>query len=118
MKQVKVNLKINDYELQTTGYLNNNILSFNDKDINKTNIIYDFNSDTLIRNNDEIMIKLLFNKEKENVLYELKNNNCKFSNQLTKLSLHKTPTSVIIKYRIENLQFNMELSYMEANNGY
>lgn len=114
MKEVKIDLKINDYELTTTGYINNNILSFNDKDEQNTNIIYDFNNNTLIRNNQEIQIKLFFDVQDNNVEYLLKENNIKFYTQLEKISLHKDKTSVIIKYRIEDTDFILNLSYMEA----
>lgn len=114
MKEVKIDLKINDYELTTTGYINNNILSFNDKDEQNTNIIYDFNNNTLIRNNQEIQIKLFFEVQDNNVEYLLKENNIKFYTQLEKISLHKDKTSVIIKYRIEDTDFILNLSYMEA----
>ena len=114
MKEVKIDLKINDYELTTTGYINNNILSFKDKDEQNTNIIYDFNNNTLIRNNQEIQIKLFFEVQDNNVEYLLKENNKKFYMQLEKISLHKDKTSVIIKYRIEDTDFILNLSYMEA----
>ncbi len=113
MKKVKVNLKVNDYQITTTGYLNNNMLSFNDKDEYKTNIIYDFNTDTLIRNNQELTTEINFQKQNNNVSYLLKETNNKFYHQLTNLSLHKQNTSVIIKYRIEKTDFILTLSYME-----
>ena len=67
MQKVIVNLNINDYKLITHGYLNNEILSFIDNDELKTNIIYDFKNDLLIKDNKDITIKIKF-KEKENNL--------------------------------------------------
>ena len=113
MKKVKISLKINDYKLNTTGFINNNILSFNDKDELKTNIIYDFNTDILIRDNSEITIKILFNEKEDNVEYILKKENATFKNKFTNLELIKKDNTLIINYRIEETDFILKLSYKE-----
>lgn len=114
MQRVKVYLKINDYCLNEDGFLNNNILSFNDKDLKRTNIIYNFNDNTLIRDNDEITIKMFFNKEKDNILYELKKEGVKIFNNFTNFSLQKEKQTVIINYRIEDANFYLKLTYKEV----
>lgn len=113
MKKVNISLKINDYEITGAGYINNNILSFNDKDKLKTNIIYDFNNDLLIRDNKEITIKILFKEEPNNIEYYLKEQKCKLNNKLNKFKLIKDSSSVIINYQIEENTFELHLSYEE-----
>lgn len=113
MQKKIVNLKINDYEITTNGFLNNEILSFNDNDELKTNIIYDFKNDLLIRDNKDITIKIKFKEEKDNVEFFLKNENITFNNNLDEFKLLKEATRVIIYYKIEENQFNLEISYKE-----
>lgn len=113
MKKVKITLKINDYTLNTDGFINNNILSFYDNDELTTNIIYDFNNDLLIRDNKEINIKIKFKEEPNNIEYFLKEANCKAYNQLNNYKLLKEKTSVIINYQIEENNFHLNLSYKE-----
>ena len=114
MKKVKVNLKINDYELDTFGFLNNDILSFYDKDKEKTNIIYSYRDNTLIRDNDSLLIKIFFNKEKDNISYELKKEKMTFLHNFTNFSLKNIDGAVIINYRIEDTDFRLVLSYEEV----
>ena len=52
MKKINITLKINDYELKTDGFINNEIISFKDKDEKSTEIIFDLKSNTLTRDND------------------------------------------------------------------
>ena len=111
MQKIKVKLKINDYALNTNGYLNNNILSFNDKDSLTTNIIYDINNDLLIRDNNDITIKIDFNNKI--VEYFLKNEKYTLKQDIKIFKLHKNETSIIINYQIEENDFNLELLYEE-----
>lgn len=113
MKKVKICLKINDYTLNTTGIKDNNILKFQDQDELKTNIIYDLTNNTLIRDNEEITIKIEFKDKKNNIEYYLKKEKYKLNDTLDNYELINKDTSVIIKYQIEKNNFLLELSYKE-----
>ena len=114
MKKINITLKINDYELKTDGFINNEIISFKDKDEKSTEIIFDLKSNTLIRENDEILIKIYFDKPKENIEYLLKKENLTFYNEFSNLRLLKKERNIIISYRIEKADFNMILNYEEV----
>lgn len=114
MKRINITLKINDYELKTDGFINNEIISFKDKDEKSTEIIFDLKSNTLTRENDEILIKIYFDKPKENIEYLLKKENLTFYNEFSNLRLLKKERNIIISYRIEKADFNMILNYEEV----
>jgi len=112
MKKVKVCLKINDYKLEKDGMLNNDILSFQDEDELKTEMIYDWNTDRLIRDNDEMKLEINFQKEKE-VIYLLKKWNKKLHQKIEVLKWQKEKNKVIATYWIEKEPFDFTLSYEE-----
>ena len=111
MKKQKIELKINDYSLKTTGYLNNEILSFFDKDTNNTEIIIDLNNDILIRNNEDYKIKMNF--QKKIIEYKLKKENLEFDQDINIIMLKKSKNEYIINYQIEQISYNMQIIYKE-----
>ena len=111
MKKTKIELQINDYFLKSTGYLNKNILSFFDKDQNKTEMIIDFNTNRFIRNNNEIKIEIDFNKEE--VEYHLKKEDLKFTQDIKTIMLKKSNNEYIINYQIEENPFVLNIKYEE-----
>lgn len=114
MKKLKIALKINDYKINTTGYINKDIISFKDDKKENTEMIYDLNKDILIRDNKEITIKMYFNKETDNIEYTLKEHDKKFFQNLEKIKLLKDESNIIISYRIEESLFNLSLHYEEV----
>lgn len=112
MKKVAIFLEINDYKLEKNGIFNNNILSLNDEDAQKTEIIYDWNNDQLIRDNDEITIKFNFNESK--VFYTLKSINSSMQQEIEVLSFQKENNNIKIVYKLEQEQFSFTLSYKEV----
>lgn len=114
MKKVKIILNINDYKLDTFGYLNNNIISFKDKDLEKTEIIYDISNDVLIRDNSEMCIKMFFNKDMDNMEYNLKNYNLSFKSSFSKYKLLKDESHIIISYQVGDNLFNLSIYYEEV----
>ncbi len=114
MKKVNVFLNINDYKLETIGFLDKNILKFKDKDELETDIIYDIDNDTLIRDNSDITIKMDFSKDVNNMEYTLKENNISFSDTFKKYSLNNSFGNIIIRYRVGENMFNLTLKYEEV----
>jgi len=115
MKRCEIKLKINDYNLKTKGSINNNILSFYDKDKLKTNIIFDYKKDILTRDNDEMKLVLDFSKEEKNLEITLKKEKRTFFENLTKISLQHDGKKVIIIYRVEDIIYHLDLSYEEES---
>ena len=114
MQKVNIKLKINDYSLEEEGYLNNDILSFKDQDLEKTEIIYDLKHDILIRDNKEITIKLNFKEKENNMKCLIKKENIELSNNFECLSLLKEKNNIIINYRIDETTFNLKIEYKEV----
>lgn len=114
MKKVNIALSINDYNLNTTGFMNNNIISFKDKDPLKTEIIYNMTTNTLIKDNKEITIKMYFDKKENNIEYILKEYNKTFFNNLEKIKLLYNESNIIINYRIDKTLYNLKLHYEEV----
>ncbi len=111
MKKTKIELKINEYFLNTIGYLNNNILSFFDKDQNKTEMILDLNTNRFIRNNNECKIEIDFNQEE--IKYYLKKEDLKFTQNIKTIMLKKNNNEYIINYQIEENPFVLNIKYEE-----
>lgn len=111
MKKVTVFLKINDYKLEKNGIFNNGILSLNDDDY-QTEIIYDWNKDNLIRDNEDITIK--FNFKENQVSYLLKKMNKKLQQKIDIIEFQKEKNKLKIKYKLEEETFCFDLSYEEV----
>ena len=111
MKKTKIELKINEYFLNTIGYLNNNILSFFDKDQNKTEMILDLNTNRFIRNNNECKIEIDFDQEE--IKYYLKKEDLKFTQNIKTIMLKKNNNEYIINYQIEENPFVLNIKYEE-----
>lgn len=112
MEKVTVFLKINDYKLEKNGIFNNGILSLNDDDENQTEIIYDWNKDNLIRDNEDITIK--FNFKENQVSYLLKKMNSKLQQKIDIIEFQKDKNKLRIKYKLEAETFCFDLSYEEV----
>lgn len=109
IKKYKIILKVNDFYVEKYGILKKNILLFEDN-----NIKYSFNFEklVLIRENNEFLLIIDFiNKNYE---YILKESAKKICNNFIIKHLLKEDTSVIIKYRIEENEFCLFLSYKEV----
>ena len=65
----------------------------------------------LIRDNNDITIKIDFNNKI--VEYFLKNEKYTLKQDIKIFKLHKNETSIIINYQIEENDFNLELLYEE-----
>lgn len=111
MKKVKVSLKINDYKINTYGYINNNILSFKDNDKDNTKIIFDFNNNKIIRDNEEINLVIDLNNKINT--YKLKKENINFDQNIEINLLQNENNKYIINYQIEDNTFDLYLNYEE-----
>ncbi len=110
IKNVKINLKINDFFIETKGTLEESKLKFENDTVK-----YEFNFDnlTLIRENDEFLSIIDFNKENDNNFYLLKEINKEITNNLIIKELQLKKNIVIIRYEIEEEPFKLLLSYEE-----
>lgn len=111
MAKVKISMTINDYNLDTIGYFNNNVLSFKDKE---DNIIFDLNNYLLTKETDETIIKMNFKLDKNNLEIFVKETNNKFYTDFTIKQLKNESSSVIISYQINEDIFNLKISFKEV----
>ena len=114
MKSVTVFLNINDYDINTMGVLDKNVLSFKDKDLKETSIRYDLSNNILIRDNSDIAIKMNFSKDTNNIEYTLKEKNISFSDTFKIYSLINESGNIIISYQVGDNKFDLTLKYEEV----
>lgn len=107
-----INLKVNNFSIKNEGTIDNNILFFKDNNVSYT---FNLNNLELFRKNDEFTSIMNFT-DKEYIYYlnELSDNNKIYSKIVIK-ELLKDNCSVIIKYRIEESDFELLLSYKEMS---
>lgn len=106
MKKANIKIKINDYIIENQGIIDKEILKVQDKD---ENIEFDTKNLILTKENTELKITMDFNKE--TVIYDLIKEKGHFNNKLTTLSLTNSDKQVIIIYRIEDADYNLQINY-------
>lgn len=105
MKEAKIKIEINDYTIEGLGTLNKNILSITTDET----IDFDLENSVLIKKNKDLILTMDF-KEKT-VIYELVEGHKKFINNFTIFSLTNSNKQVIIRYRIEDADFLLNINY-------
>lgn len=105
MKKTKIKIQINDYTIEGIGTINNDILNLKGEE----DIKYDINNMILTKKNKELIITMYFKKNQ--IFYELIEENQKFSNNFTILSLTNSNKQVMISYRVEDTDFLLKINY-------
>lgn len=106
MKKIKVKISINDYQIESTGKLENAVLEVNDKDIL---MLFDMSKLTLVRKNKDFEIKIDFKNKK--VSYKIPEITDNIIDEITILSLTNYDKEYNIKYRMEENLFNLNIKY-------
>lgn len=106
MQKIKVKIKINDYIINEIGIIDNDILKVQDKN---EIITYNYKINVLEKENSELKLTLDF--ENKEVVYYLPELNQKISTNFTLISLTNSNKQVIIRYRIEETDFLLEINY-------
>lgn len=106
MQKANIRIKINDYIIENEGIIDNEILKLK---TNNEDILYDIKNQVLIKIDNELELTLDFKNKK--VFYELIKEKQHFSTNFTIFSLTNSPKQVIIKYRIENTNFSLQINY-------
>lgn len=108
MQKIDIKLKINDYNIEEEGILENNILKVK---TDKEYIEYDLNNNILLKEDKDLKIEMDFiNKE---IKYHLLKENKIFSNFFNIISLTNNDKKVIINYQIEQTSFLLEIEYKQ-----
>ena len=106
MEKVKAKIKVNDYNIENSGIIENDVLKVKD---DKTEVTFDLKNLIMTRENEEISIKIDFNnKILEYKIPELKE---KFVNNFTILSLTNSNNEYNIKYQMEDDVFTLNIIY-------
>lgn len=108
----QITLKINKTIIKTKGKLKESIIYFKHENIN-----YEFDLTKLIfiRESNDFISKMEFNKNDKNNYYLLKSVNEKIIHNLVIKELQLLKNIVIIRYEIEGQEFNFKLSYKKVN---
>ena len=106
MKKISIKIKINDYTIENEGTIDNEVLKV---ESNNEDITYDLKKQLLTKTNNDLKISLDFKNKV--VFYELIKEKQQFSNNFTIFSLTNSPKQVIIKYRIEDTDFYLQIDY-------
>lgn len=106
MKKISIKIKINDYTIENEGIIDNEVLKV---ESNNEDITYDLKKQLLTKTNNDLKISLDFKNKV--VFYELIKEKQQFSNNFTIFSLTNSPKQVIIKYRIEDTDFYLQIDY-------
>ncbi len=106
MEKASIIIKINDNIIKGIGTKDKYVLTL---ETQEEKIIYDLHKSILIKENNELKIVMDFkNKQIE---YTLIAENKKFHNNFIINRLTNHHKQVIIKYRIEDTDFNLEINY-------
>ena len=106
MEKIKVKIKVNDYNIENSGIIENDILKVKD---GKIEVTFDLKNLIMTRENEEISIKIDFsNKTLEYRIPEIEE---KFVNNFTILSLTNSDKEYNIKYQMEEDVFTLDISY-------
>ena len=106
MKKISIKIKINDYTIENEGIIDNEVLKV---ESNNEDITYDLKKQLLTKTNNDLKISLDFKNKV--VFYELIKEKQQFSNNFTIFLLTNSPKQVIIKYRIEDTDFYLQIDY-------
>lgn len=114
MKKIAISLNINEYKIKTKGNIDNEIISFKDKDGYKTKITYDLKNCILTRENDIILSKMSFKEKENNLEYYLKEQKTRLTDTFKVEKIEKKKNNIKIIYEISNNKFDLSLNYEEV----
>lgn len=106
MEKANISIKINDSIIKGIGTKKEDVLELKTE---QENIIYNQKQNILTKENNELKIIMDFNNKQ--IEYILLKENKKFYNNFTINRLTNHNKQVIINYRIENADFNLEINY-------
>ncbi len=109
MSKIKIKTIVNEEVLETVGLLNNNIIIYNDKDVQVKISIGDIFY--IIRESSEFKLKLDFSNNL--VFYELKNYHQTLELKIDKKLLQISNNKINLEYAISNNLVNFQLEYEE-----
>lgn len=110
IKTFKIYLKINDFEINTFGTLDETILLFEYDNVKYT---FDLEKVTLKRENEEFLSIMNFLIDEKNFCYILKEQNSKFYYNLIIKEFTKEDNKVIINYLMNEEEFKLKLTWEE-----
>ena len=106
MEKAKIKIQINDYKIENTGIIDNEILMVEN---NEMKVQYNFKYNLLIRTNSEDTIILDFKNNK--FTYIDNNTHTKFSHKLVILKLTNEDKQVNISYQIDEEVFHLYIKH-------
>lgn len=111
MIKINLKLKINDYLIENIATLKDNKIMFVHDNVNYE---FDINELILKRENEEFLSIMNFKSEKNNNFYLLKEVSKEIINNLVIKELQVLEKMYIIRYEIDEIPFNLTLSYKEV----
>ena len=114
MKKLKLHIKlisdeniIDEFVMSCLNFKKNEIIYFENK---KTKVIFNYEDNTLIRENNEMKIEFKFDVRHETTgtIY-IKDINQKFNVFIKTIQINKSQNKITIKYTIENSYFEYEI---------
>lgn len=112
--KIKSIIKTEEESVQesTTGSIINGVISY--KERNNTYVYLDINNDELIRENDQMLMKYSFEKNRRtNGFITIKDMNQNLEIGIETIKLEKTEQKYYVEYKIEENNFIYEIEYME-----
>ena len=106
MEKANITIKINNNLFKGIGHKKQDILTLKTE---TETITYDLKNNILTKEDNYLKIKMDFNNKQ--IEYNLLQENKKFHNNFVINRLTNHHKQVIIKYRIEDADFNLEISY-------
>lgn len=106
MDKIKVNLKINDYKINETGIIDNDVIKITKED---TKLEYNLKNNILTRENNDM--KQVINFKEQYFTYKLKEIPSEISEKINLISLTNQNKQVNIIYQIGEDIFYLNLNY-------
>ena len=111
---IKTTITIDEEKIQdnVSGSFINGIISYQEKD--GTYVYLDINKDELIRENDELVMKYIFNKNRRSIgNVFIKDINKNLELEIETKNIKKQEHNYYVEYKIEENKFIYELLYTE-----
>lgn len=108
INKINVYIKVNDYKINTEGFLNQNKITCIDPNDN-TNFIYDKETKVLTRENNTQKIEIDFQNKK--VKYTLKDYKKELTQDILIEKYIENENQIEITYLIEETKFELNISY-------
>ena len=109
MGKININIKVNNYEINTKGIKQNNIITCIDNNDNQTKIKIDTENLILKKENKDTIITINF--KKENIEYILKEHNKRVILKIKVTKIINNKNKIKINYINENNKFTLEITY-------